>query len=134
MTENLSGEKLSEKINGKWSLKEHVGHLTDLEELHSGRLIDFREKKEILRAADMQNEKTYSANHNEKSISILLAEFEKARNNCVQSIINFSEEELNQISFHPRLKVKMRLVDMLFFVAEHDDHHLALMMRDGNLF
>jgi hypothetical protein len=26
---------------------------------------------------------------------------------------------------HPRLKEPMRLVDHLFFVAEHDDHHLA---------
>jgi hypothetical protein len=27
---------------------------------------------------------------------------------------------------HPRLKMPMRLVDHLFFVAEHDDHHLAI--------
>jgi hypothetical protein len=26
---------------------------------------------------------------------------------------------------HPRLGTPMRLVDMMFFVAEHDDHHLA---------
>ena len=28
---------------------------------------------------------------------------------------------------HPRLKQPMRLVDHLFFAAEHDDHHLARM-------
>jgi hypothetical protein len=28
-------------------------------------------------------------------------------------------------SLHPRLKTPMRLVDHLYFVAEHDDHHLA---------
>jgi hypothetical protein len=26
---------------------------------------------------------------------------------------------------HPRLKTPMRLADHLYFVAEHDDHHLA---------
>jgi hypothetical protein len=26
---------------------------------------------------------------------------------------------------HPRLKAPMRLIDHLYFVAEHDDHHLA---------
>src|ERR1700719_2635884 len=26
---------------------------------------------------------------------------------------------------HPRLKTPMRLVDHLYFVAEHDDHHLS---------
>jgi hypothetical protein len=28
-------------------------------------------------------------------------------------------------ALHPRLKTPMRLVDHLYFVAEHDDHHLA---------
>lgn len=28
-------------------------------------------------------------------------------------------------AFHPRLKKQMRLVDMIFFQAEHDDYHLA---------
>ena len=26
---------------------------------------------------------------------------------------------------HPRLGVPMRLVDLMLFIAEHDDHHLA---------
>jgi hypothetical protein len=26
---------------------------------------------------------------------------------------------------HPRLNQPMRVVDLLFFVAEHDDYHLA---------
>jgi hypothetical protein len=26
---------------------------------------------------------------------------------------------------HPRLRQPMRFVDHLYFVAEHDDHHLA---------
>jgi len=31
-------------------------------------------------------------------------------------------------AWHPRLKVRMRLVDLAYFVAEHDDHHLASMV------
>jgi hypothetical protein len=27
---------------------------------------------------------------------------------------------------HPRLKISMRLVDLCYFVAVHDDHHLAV--------
>ena len=39
-------------------------------------------------------------------------------------------ETLDEAAFgrtllHPRLKQPMRLVDHLYFVAEHDDHHLA---------
>jgi hypothetical protein len=29
------------------------------------------------------------------------------------------------VALHPRLKVNMRLVDMLYFQAEHDDYHLT---------
>jgi hypothetical protein len=34
---------------------------------------------------------------------------------------------LSASAVHPRLQQPMRLVDMLYFVAEHDDHHLARM-------
>ena len=34
-------------------------------------------------------------------------------------------ELFSRTMLHPRLKAPMRLVDHLYFVAEHDDHHLA---------
>jgi hypothetical protein len=30
---------------------------------------------------------------------------------------------------HPRLKRPMRLIDLCFFIAEHDDHHLTIVSR-----
>jgi hypothetical protein len=36
------------------------------------------------------------------------------------------ESEEGRTLLRPRLKTPMRLVDHLFFVAEHDDHHLAI--------
>jgi hypothetical protein len=35
------------------------------------------------------------------------------------------ERVAGRTMLHPRLKQTMRLVDHLYFVAEHDDHHLA---------
>jgi uncharacterized damage-inducible protein DinB len=32
---------------------------------------------------------------------------------------------LARTAFHPRLRQLMTVADLLFFVAEHDDHHLA---------
>ncbi|MGF2413864.1 MAG: hypothetical protein ACQUYJ_16150, partial [Ferruginibacter sp.] len=40
------------KPNDKWSIKEHIGHLADLEILHEKRIEEFIQKKEILSAAD----------------------------------------------------------------------------------
>jgi hypothetical protein len=38
---------------------------------------------------------------------------------------SLAPEMFSRSMLHPRLKQSMRLVDHLFFVAEHADHHLA---------
>jgi len=34
---------------------------------------------------------------------------------------------MERTALHPRLQQPMRVLDMAFFTAEHDDHHLARM-------
>jgi hypothetical protein len=36
-----------------------------------------------------------------------------------------SADDLARASKHPRLSTPMRLIDLAFFVAEQDDHHMA---------
>ena len=125
MIKNIPGEKLSIKTDGKWSVKEVVGHLYDVEELWDGRIDDFLERKETLRAADMSNAKTNAAGHNLKTIDELLKQFAIARNKLIKRVENFDEATALLMALHPRLQKPMRLIDSLFFVAEHDDHELA---------
>jgi hypothetical protein len=126
----LSDEQLSRRINEAWSIKEHVGHLIDLEELHHGRIDDFKARKETLRAADMSNKKTNEADHNSKDIVELVAKFKMLRTDFIVDLENLDEETQKFVSKHPRLQTKMKPVDMAYFTAEHDDHHLAL-IRDN---
>lgn len=121
----LSNEQLVYKPNGAWSIKEHLGHLIDLEPLHHKRLMEFIELKEELSPADMSNTATEKADHNLESLDNLLSEFIRLRNNFITAYHTLPEESLLHNSLHPRLKVPMKPVDILFFVAEHDDHHLA---------
>jgi uncharacterized damage-inducible protein DinB len=116
---------LSEKKDGGWSVKEHIGHLTDLEALWWQRLKDFKSGKEVLTAADMSNQKTNEAGHNEKTTTELIDAFRSERQNILDHIYRYDEEFLAKTSFHPRLQQPMRVIDSLFFVAEHDDHHIA---------
>ncbi|MEO8151046.1 MAG: DinB family protein [Bacteroidia bacterium] len=127
MTHSLVDAQTTFKPEGKWSIKEHIGHLADLEELHEGRIADFLLRKEILRAADMSNAKTNQANHNSKSIQQLLNNFSAKRKQFVTHLEKLDNETQYFKSMHPRLKVMMRPVDMAYFTAEHDDHHLATM-------
>jgi hypothetical protein len=135
MVRGMNNEQLCRREDGKWSLKEHIGHLLDLEELHKGRIDDFIHKKEQLRAADMSNQKTNTANHNQTEIEKLLLNFRKGREQFISQLEAAGDEVLSQSAFHPRLQKQMRLVDMAFFVCEHDDHHLSMMremIRENN--
>ena len=108
-----------------WSVKEHTGHLNDLEGLWWKRLQDFLDRKEILSPADLANTKTKEAGHNQKTLEQLMKLFTIERQRLLETIYAFDKEVLGLVSIHPRLQQPMRLIDSLFFVAEHDDHHIA---------
>src|SRR3712207_3292344 len=63
---------LTRRDGDRWSMQEHAGHLLDLEELGLGRLDDFEAGRELLRAADMTNRKTYEADHNAAPVEKIL--------------------------------------------------------------
>ena len=120
-----SNEKLVQKPEQKWSAQEHAGHLLDLEPLWLARVNDYTTATVELTHADLSNRKTHEAGHNARSREDILADFRKAR-----SLLTDRLSELDPVLFsrtipHPRLKTPLRLVDHLYFVAEHDDHHLA---------
>lgn len=122
---NADDQKSGHSDNG-WSVKQHLGHLTDLEELWWRRLDDFLQNKNVLTAADMSNKKTEEAGHNQKSLETLLADFTRERQKMLETIYGYDEEMLLRTALHPRLNIPMRLIDLLYFVAEHDDHHIAI--------
>jgi uncharacterized damage-inducible protein DinB len=111
--------------DNKWSIKEQIGHLSDLEPLWLGRLEDILAGLPELRAADLTNQKTNTANHNATETKVLLQNFRNQRQLFVERLINLDDKQLLNVSLHPRLKTPMRIVDLADFVAEHDDHHLA---------
>jgi hypothetical protein len=43
----------------------------------------------------------------------------------VRRLEALTDEEVAATALHPRLRQQMRVIDMAYFVAEHDDHHLA---------
>jgi uncharacterized damage-inducible protein DinB len=123
----LSPTLLTRRHGDAWSIQEHIGHLLDLDELHAGRLDDFLAGAEVLRAADMTNRKTHEADHNRRPIADLLQAFRRERERFVARLDAWDEGLIGLTALHPRLNQPMRVIDMAFFTAEHDDHHLAQM-------
>jgi hypothetical protein len=127
-TELISGAAenlLSMRLNGKWSVKEHLGHLADLGTLEELRLREFLSGAAILSAADMANRVTEAAGHNQVPMAHLLKRLRSRRFDWVRKLEALTEEEISRTALHPRLQQPMRILDFAYFVAEHDDHHLA---------
>ena len=118
-------ELLIAKRDGKWSAQEHAGHLLDLESLWLARVDDYLAGGAELTAADLRNRKTDEANHNARPVEEILREFRAARKQLVARVETIDAALFGRAMLHPRLKQPMRLVDHLYFAAEHDDHHLA---------
>jgi len=125
LLDGLSPETLTTQADGRWSMQENAGHLLDLESLVSQRIDEYLAGNSTLHAADMSNRKTYEASHNNVPVTSILNAFRTARHDIVHRLESFDGDIFARAALHPRLNVLMRLVDMLFFQAEHDDYHLA---------
>lgn len=121
----LSKEILTRRDGDKWSIQEHAGHLLDLEALEVARLEDYRAGRETLSPADPQNRKTYEAEHNSKEVAEILSQFRRERMEFVEQLESLDASLIERSALHPRLKQPMRVIDLAYFKAEHDDHHLA---------
>ncbi len=127
LTRGLSEAEMSVRREEKWSVKEEIGHLVDLEDLHISRLKEMIARKPELSAADMSNKKTEEANHNEMTTSALIDAFSIKRKGFIDLLESMDDDTQLSSSLHPRLQIQMRPIDVAFFTAEHDDHHLASM-------
>src|SRR5690606_17126245 len=58
LVDGLPETLLASGWEGSWSVKEHIGHLADLDELDQARLDDFLARRPVLSAWDVANPKT----------------------------------------------------------------------------
>ena len=138
--ERLGGTaaRLKEKINAseralitpasmdkKWSVKKEIGHLIDLEPLWLARTLEILADKKDLKIADLYNTKTHETPHDARDFDDLICDFRKNRQALMTVLEGVTEADLKKAAVHPRLGTPMTILDLAYFVAEHDDHHLA---------
>jgi uncharacterized damage-inducible protein DinB len=116
---------LQARFNDAWSIQENVGHLCDLEPLWIRRAEQVLAGESELAVADLANRRTTEARHNEAALDHLLKHFRSLRLRFVTLLEGADGPALERTARHPRLGTPMRLIDIAFFTAEHDDHHLA---------
>lgn len=120
----VSDDVAHRQHDGKWSIAQNVGHLSDTEELWQERLDDLRQGRATYTAADPVRFQRAATRHHERLLSATVRELAERRAGLVDALANASPALQKATAFHPRLKTPMRLVDCAQFYAEHDDHHL----------
>ncbi len=129
LVSELAPDILRRRDEGKWSIQENAGHLYSTDLLFMGRLEDYLNRLESLRPADLSGTKTNEADFNKETIAGILDKFGKRRIAYIRNLEALDPHYFGRISFHPRLKTDLRLCDLLYFQAEHDDYHLNRIME-----
>lgn len=117
----------TQRVDGRWSVQEHAGHLLDLEALWLRRLEDLAAGRPSLHPADLDNRRTHEAGHNARDPREIADGFETARAALLARAAALDAAQLAHTAVHPRLQRPMSAVDHCYFIAEHDDHHLEIM-------
>jgi hypothetical protein len=128
LDEYLNGapaEVLTRRDEGRWSIQENAGHLFDLDALTLERIEQYVAGVPVLHAADITNKATSEANYNNVPAATIAKLFRERRLEVVNRLESLDAQMFARSAIHPRLNIPMRLVDFVFFEAEHDDYHLA---------
>jgi hypothetical protein len=117
----IKEENLSFKLDNKWSIKQNIGHLAEVDEIANRRI------GEMLRGISPMSPAVFEprGDYNQQSLNEVLGYFRKNRDENIRTYSELTDADLGKSSLHPRLKVQMTPVDLAWFDAEHDDHHLV---------
>ena len=118
---NIPEDVLSKQTDGKWSIKQNIGHLAEVDEISTKRIGEMASGVAVLSPAVFEPRGDY----NTQPISQVLHYFRTNRLKNLDRYKTIGLEDLDKASLHPRLKVTMTAVDLAWFDAEHDDHHLV---------
>jgi len=116
----IDDKTLSKKPGGKWSVKENIGHLAEVDAIANKRIDEITSDAALMSPAVFEPK-----DYNPWPIEKVLELFKKNRLANLKKYSTLSEGQLKKLSLHPRLKVQMTPVDLAWFDAEHDDHHLV---------
>ena len=115
----------------KWSILENAGHIWDVESLSLKRFEEFVEGLTDLTPAEMSGQRTRDASYNDKTIHYVINGLTSARQEIIEILRAQDDSFFQRTAIHPRLKQPMTPVDLMYFFAEHDDYHLAIITELG---
>lgn len=107
---------------GKWSIKEVLGHMIDTERIMSYRLLRFSRADHHPLAGFNENFFSSRSNYKERTLENLADEFSALRKANLYLYQNLSEEQLKRKGMASNAMVSVKA--LLYIIAGHELHHL----------
>jgi uncharacterized damage-inducible protein DinB len=108
---------------GKWTIKEVLGHLIDAERTFAYRVLAFSRGQEELPGFD-ENVYVQNATFNDRSITGLAAEFKAARESNLYLLQALTPQQLVATGIANGHKISVRA--LVYIMAGHELHHIHI--------
>src|SRR5689334_1608695 len=102
----VNDEVLSTKYNDKWSIKQNIGHLAEVDQVGNKRIDEMLAGIPVMLPAVFEPQ-----DYNPLPIEKVVEFFETTRLSNIQKYRGLSDMHLSKSSLHPRLKLLMTPVD-----------------------
>jgi hypothetical protein len=107
---------------GKWTIKEVIGHIIDTERILGYRALRFARKDKTVLPGFDENEFVANANFNKRTLYELAHEFAIVREANIALFKTFSKEELIEKGNANGQEVSVRAI--IYMIAGHASHHV----------
>lgn len=111
--------------DGKWTIKQVIGHIIDTERILGYRAMRFARKDKTVLPGFDENAFVANSNFNKRTLYDLGHEFAIVREANLAMFRTFDEEELDQSGTANGIDVSVRAI--IFMIAGHAIHHLHVL-------
>lgn len=125
LTARLTDEQLMYRYDeGKWSLKEVLGHIIDAERVFSYRLLRIARGDQTPLAGFNEEDYVEGSRYDQCPISDILEEYEAVRRATLSLARGLSDEAWFRLGYANDCEISARA--LLFLIAGHELHHLQI--------
>jgi len=111
--------------NGKWTVKEVLGHIIDTERIMAFRALAFaRNEKQSLPGFE-QDDYVAESNFNKRSIVDMINEFRTVRESNINLFKSFDSEMLSRRGTASGSEVTV--LALIYIIAGHEKHHIKIL-------
>ena len=121
------GNTLYKYEEGKWSIKEVIGHCIDTERVMSYRLLRISRADKTELAGFDENEYIQHSTYDKRQWDGIIAEFNALRNANMLLIKSLTDEQLSKTGTANKLPISAKA--LVYIIAGHLEHHLGILIR-----